>query len=165
MLSKKTVQAAKLINKYDLKTIEKCSYPGDYEAAIIEQWKTCIDAANGVSEKRNAANSIFITVNTALLAVITSSPSVRNILLSIVGIFICFLWARLIENYRILNKVKYGIINEIEAMLPLSPFKTEWYRLHEHKSYTGLTKIEKTLPIVFILLYGMTSFYQIMILL
>lgn len=161
-MSKKTAQEVKSTNEHDLKMMEKCSYPSDYEASIIEQWKTCVDAANGVSEKRNTANSIFITVNTAVIAVITSSSSGRSILLAIVGIFICFLWTRLIENYRILNKVKYDIINEIEAMLPLSPFKTEWYRLHEHKNYTGLTKIEKALPIVFVLLYALMALYYIM---
>lgn len=143
----------------EIESVEKNIYSGDYEATIIEQWKTCVDTANGITEKRNSANSIFITVNTALFAVITFSLDYRSILLSAVGIFICTLWLKLLYNYRRLNEVKYEIINEIEELLPLAPFKAEWYRLHSRKNYTGLTKIERSLPIVFIVLYGMAILY------
>lgn len=160
-MSKKTEKTSKLKKGESLKMVEKDHFYGDYEATIVEQWKTCIEAANSVSDKRNAANSIFITVNTALLAVITSALAVNGILMSAVGVFICILWLRLLESYKVLNKVKYSIINEIEEMLPLSPFKAEWFRLHSQKNYSGLTKIEKVLPVVFIVLYGLTALYQV----
>ena len=56
-----------------LEMIEKEAFAGDYESTVLEQWKTCISEANGISEKRNNANNIFITLNTALFAVITFS--------------------------------------------------------------------------------------------
>ncbi len=146
----------------NLQVIEKDSFRGNYEATVIEQWKTCVETANGITEKRNTANSIFITVNTALFAVITFSLEYRSILLSAVGIFICVLWLRLLNNYRILNEVKYDIINEMEELLPLSPFKTEWARLQKGGKYTGLTKLEKALPIVFIVLYGLAILYPVL---
>ena len=146
-------------NRTDIISNDKNTYPGDYEATIVEQWKTCVETANGITEKRNAANSIFITVNVALLAVVTFSMDYGSILLSSVGIFICVLWLKLLDNYRQLNEVKYDIINEIEEFLPLAPFKTEWNRLKKKGKYKGLTMIEKALPIVFIVLYGLAILY------
>ena len=137
----------------ELQSVEKSDFSGDFEPTIIEQWKTCVEAANGITEKRNTVNSIFVTINTALFAVVTLSSDCKNILLSGVGILVCFLWLQLLENYKTLNKVKYDIINEIEEMLPLAPFKTEWSRLQNQKGYTGLTEIEKMAPWIFMILY------------
>ena len=36
-----------------LEMIEKEAFAGDYESVVLEQWKTCIAEANGISEKRN----------------------------------------------------------------------------------------------------------------
>lgn len=141
--------------KRDLFSVEKRLFGGDYESAVIEQWKTCVDAASSITEKRNTANSIFITINTALFAVITFTLDLRSIFLSGIGILISCLWLMLLANYKRLNTVKYDIINEMEELLPLSPFKTEWERLLKDGKYAGLTKIEKTLPVVFLALYGL----------
>lgn len=144
-----------------IESVDKSTYQGDYEATIVEQWKTCVDIANGITDKRNMANSIFITINTALFAVVTFSLDYKSIFLSVIGIAICILWLKLLENYKRLNEVKYDIINEIEDMLPLTPFKAEWNRLNYQGNYTGLTKIEKILPIVFVVLYGMAILYPL----
>ena len=144
-----------------IESLDKNTYQGDYEATIVEQWKTCVNIANGITDKRNMANSIFITVNTALFAVVTFSLDYKSMLLSMIGISICILWLKLLENYKQLNEVKYEIINEIEDMLPLAPLKTEWNRLRCQGKYTGLTKIEKALPVVFIVLYGMAMLYPL----
>lgn len=146
----------------DLVSVDRDSFGGDYDAAVVEQWKTCVETANSITEKRNVANGIFITVNTALFAVITFSLDYRNILLAAVGIIICVLWIQLLDNYKRLNEAKYDIINEIEAMLPLSPFKAEWTRLCKQGNYIGLTKIEKMVPIVFLVLYGMAVLWPLL---
>lgn len=36
----------------DLQVIEKDSFRGNYEATVIEQWKTCVETANGITEKK-----------------------------------------------------------------------------------------------------------------
>ena len=144
-----------------LESVDRDMYSGDYEATILEQWKTCVETANGITEKRNTANSIFITVNTALFAVVTFSLDYKSILLSSIGIFICVLWLKLLDNYKQLNEAKYDVINEIEELLPLAPFKAEWNRLNKKGEYKGLTKIERALPIVFIVLYGLAVLYPV----
>ena len=145
-----------------LENINKDSFTGDYENTILEQWKTCIAEANAISEKRNTTNNIFITINTALFAVITFSLDYKSIFLSVIGILICILWICAISSYKKLNSVKYEIINEIELMLPLVPFTVEWYRLNTKYEYVRLTKIEKFIPYMFIVLYAISILYPVL---
>lgn len=144
-----------------LESINRNKYKGDYEATILEQWKTCVEAANGVTEKRNNSNNIYITINTALFAVITFSFDYKSILLSLIGIVISILWINSINSYKKLNSVKYSIINEIERKLPLAPFAYEWDKLCNERKYIRLTKIEKILPGLFIGLYSFSILWPI----
>lgn len=145
----------------ELEMLDKEVFAGDYESAVLEQWKTCIAEANGISEKRNSANNIFITLNTALFAVITFSLDYKSILLSVIGIVICILWICTINSYKKLNSVKYEIINEMESKLPLAPFTSEWDRLNNKHKYLRLTKIEKFIPWMFIVLYSISILYPV----
>ena len=120
---------------------------------VVEQWKTCVEMANSNSEKRSNTNSIFITINTALIAILPFSLGMKGVVLSAVGIVICILWIRTINNYKKLSSVKYSIINEIEKQLPIAPFSAEWNRLKNEENYTDLTKTERVLPVVFIILF------------
>ena len=54
-------------------------------------------------------------------------------------------------NYLILKK--FNVINEIEKKLPVKPFNDEWKKLERNKQYKDSTRLEKTLPIMFIVLY------------
>lgn len=136
-----------------LDSISKKKYGQDYDATVLEQWKTCVEMANSNTEKRTNSNNIFITINAALLAVVSLSLDYKNIILSVVGIAVCVVWLHSIESYKKLSSVKYHIVNEIERRLPLKPFTYEWCTLNNEKKYLGLTNIEKTLPWLFILLY------------
>ena len=135
-----------------LKSKKRREYKGDYDATVLEQWKTCVEMANSNTEKRTNANNIFITINSALFAVITFALDYKSILLSAIGIIVCILWLNTIKSYRKLSDVKFAIVNEIEKLLPLSPFTHEWSELQATR-YVGLTKIEKILPWLFLVLY------------
>ena len=136
-----------------LDSISKKKYGQDYDATVLEQWKVCVEMANANTEKRTNSNNIFITINAALLAVVSFSLEYKSIILSVVGMVVCVVWLCSIESYKKLSSVKYHIVNEIEQRLPLKPFTYEWFTLKNEKKYLGLTKIEKTLPFLFILLY------------
>lgn len=136
-----------------LESISKEEYGETYDSVVLEQWKTCVEMANSNTEKRTNSNNIFITINAALLAIVSFSLEYKSIIFSIVGISVCIVWLYSIENYKKLSSVKYHIINEIECQLPLAPFGDEWERLKNEKQYIGLTKIEKVLPWLFIFLY------------
>ena len=137
----------------ELESKSRKKYEGDYDATVLEQWKTCVDMANSNTEKRNTANNVYITINAAILAIVTFTLDYKSILLSIVGILICALWIKTIRSYTKLSKAKYDIVNEIEKKLPLQPFTCEWKELNK-VGYTGLTKIEFVLPVVFIVLFA-----------
>lgn len=135
-------------------------YQGDYDEAVLEQWKTCVEMANCNTDKRNTSNNVFITINSAVLAIVTFSLDYKSILLSIIGIVICLLWIKTIKSYTQLSQVKYDIINEMEKYLPMQPYTYEWHKLQKNK-YVGLTKIEKLLPIVFIVLFSISILYPV----
>ena len=136
-----------------LDSISKKKYGQNYDETVLEQWKLCVEMANTNTEKRTNSNNIFITINAALLAVVSFSLEYKSIILSVVGIAVCVVWLCSIESYKKLSSVKYHIVNDIEQRLPLKPFTYEWCTLKNEKKYIGLTKIEKTLPCLFILLY------------
>lgn len=136
-----------------LESRNKRKYGAEYNSAVLEQWKTCVDSANNNTEKRNSANTLFITINVALCAAVSFSWDYKSIFLAVVGIVVCILWLNSIRSYRQLSSVKYQIINDIEKKLPLAPFTYEWEILKKD-SYVGLTTIEKLLPWIFIVMYA-----------
>lgn len=145
-----------------LESVSKEVYGDNYDAVVLEQWKTCVEMANSNTEKRTNSNNIFITINAALLAVVSFSLDYKSIILSVVGIAVCIVWLYSIENYKKLSSVKYHIVNEIEDRLPLAPFSYEWEKLNNEKKYIGLTRIEKVLPWLFAFLYVISILWPIL---
>ena len=139
-----------------LESVSKEVYGDNYDSVLLEQWKTCVEMANSNTEKRTNSNNIFITINAALLAVVSFSLDYKSIILSVVGIAVCIVWLYSIENYKKLSSVKYHIVNEIEDRLPLAPFSYEW------EKYIGLTRIEKVLPWLFAFLYVISILWPIL---
>ena len=145
-----------------LESISKKDYGENYDSAVLEQWKTCVEMANSNTEKRNETNNLFIAINAALFAVITFTWEHKSILLSVIGIVTCILWLNSIRCYQQLSHVKYDIVNEIEKKLPLSPFTYEWEKLKLEHNYIGLTKIEKVLPWLFLVLYAISILWPLL---
>ena len=144
-----------------LKSVSPDKYKGNYESDVVEQWKSCVEAATSITEHRANSNNVFITINSALLAVITYTLSAKSVLLSLVGITICVLWMRSIQSYHQLSSAKYHIINDIESLLPLAPFTHEWEQLKDKYHYQGLTNIEKLLPWLFVGIYILSILYPL----
>ena len=145
-----------------LESVSKEVYGDNYDSVLLEQWKTCVEMANSNTEKRTNSNNIFITINAALLAVVSFSLDYKSIILSVVGIAVCIVWLYSIENYKKLSSVKYHIVNEIEDRLPLAPFSYEWEKLNNEKKYIGLTRIEKVLPWLFAFVYVISILWPIL---
>ena len=144
-----------------LNSVPRKNYGEEYNSTVLEQWKTCVEMANYNTEKRVSSNNIFITINAALLAVISFSLDYKSIVLSVVGFAVCVVWLYSIKSYKNLSSVKYHIVNEIELLLPLKPFTYEWETLSKKNKYVGLTKIEKALPWLFISLYIISIFVPV----
>ena len=120
---------------------------------LLNQWQTCVDMANSVSQRRDNMNNIFITLNLAIMAAVSITWDIKSLFILIAGITICILWILNIRNYKLLNTAKFNVINSIEEKLPSAPFKDEWQFLKNSKKYMDSPTLERILPITFIILY------------
>jgi len=134
------------------------------DSFLIEQYKLYLESIEKVSEKRQNANSYFLTINSGVcvaIGFILSEDLLAGFksffwLIPVSGIILSFFWYRLVNSYNQLNKVKFEILNRIEEMLPLTLYKSEWKELGEgkdKKKYLPLTNLEIRIPFLFILIY------------
>lgn len=118
---------------------------GDDSGTILEVYKTAVEMADRTSARRAGANSFFLTLNTALAAVVGIVSAARKppphgnlptfdpyglVLTAAAGIVLSLTWRALLRYYRRLNAAKFDVINEIEKSLPVKPFTDEWAVLH-----------------------------------
>lgn len=127
------------------------------EELLLNQWQTCVEMANEISHRRDTMNNLFVTINIALIAMISYVWSIKTIFVSLIGIVFCIVWIRFIINFKMLNEEKFKIINEMENQLPVKPFNNEWNKLQSNKKYTDGTTIEYILPSTFIIAYIIIS--------
>lgn len=112
---------------------------------ILELYKTAVEMADRTSARRAGANSFFLTLNTALAAVVGIVSSARKppphgnlptfdayglVLTAIAGIVLALTWRALLRYYRRLNAAKFDVINKLEERLPARLFTDEWAILH-----------------------------------
>ena len=140
-------------------------YPQEYFAHALEQYKLCVEMADRVSQRRQSAHALFLTVNAGLIALLgwtlpAETPPLEPIWLVMVGFVGALLsgtWFLLIRSYRDLNRAKFMVIQQIERQLPLRPFAAEWElvgRGADSALYRPFTKLEPCVPLVFMLLYA-----------
>jgi hypothetical protein len=106
--------------------------------------------ADRTSARRAGANSFFLTLNTALTAVVGIISSARKpapngsalpsfdpfglVVTAIAGIVLAFVWWLLLRYYRRLNGAKFDVITRLEQRLPAQPYTDEWTILHPGES-------------------------------
>lgn len=132
---------------------------------LLEIYKLHAELADRVSQRREGANRLFVSLLTgtliflvALLRYGAETMPVGAILtaVSIFGIFLAVAWYIIIRSYRQLNSGKFAALHELEEKLAYPFFKREWELLEEGKSrsrYWKLTVVETFLPVIFTLLY------------
>jgi len=131
------------------------------EKDILEIYKMLVEMADRVSQRRQSANSFYLSVNTAIIggaAYLSQSAAgyFGNSAVSIAGIAICVLWIRTVVSYKSLNAAKFEVITTLEERLPVSPYKDEWAILDvdgDGKRHRPFHKTEVLVPIVFILIH------------
>lgn len=127
-------------------------------------FKLYLLTAEKVSDRRANANTWMLSVNSAITSLygflthgqnFTSEPQANVWLwaLPLAGILVCCSWVSLIESYRVLNNAKFQVIEEIEAALPHRLFRSERHH-YEKLGRRDLSKIERFIPISFIVLYA-----------
>jgi hypothetical protein len=111
---------------------------------VLELYKTAVEMADRTTARRAGANSFFLTLNTALAALVGIVSSARKppphgnlptfdafglVLTAVAGIVLALTWQSLLRYYRRLNGAKFAVINNMEKSLPAQPFTDEWAML------------------------------------
>ena len=114
-----------------------------------------------MSARRATANAFFLTINTALLAFLSTGPQDLVRLVAFAGAALSVTWWVLIKSYRDLNAAKYGVITDMEAKLEAKMYGNEWERLKQGRvkgwrgRYAEFTTVEQVVPVVFAGLYAL----------
>ncbi|WP_377267411.1 hypothetical protein [Peterkaempfera sp. SMS 1(5)a] len=135
-----------------------------YQSALIEQYKLCVEMADRVSARRNAANTFFLTVNSAVVTLLAAVLPTTNgapvgalIVGLIVLLLICLSWFTLIRSYRQLNAAKWAVIGALEDKLPAYAYsRAEWGLLgsgNDWRKYLQLSYVEQWVPVGFAVAY------------
>lgn len=120
---------------------------------ILEQWKVCVEAANATSQRRDSMNNLFASLNLAILAAISFTWNMKSLVLLVAGTVLCIVWIIFINNYKLLNKEKFKVINSLECSLERQPLNDEWEALKKCEKYKDATWLERIMPIAFVLIY------------
>ncbi len=152
------------------------TYGSEYKSHVLEQYKLYVEMSDRISERRQAANTYFLTVNTAIVAVLgllanRADGLVNSIFLVSVGIsgmVLSYSWYRLIVSYRQLNSGKFHVILAIERQLPLRLYDAEWTAIGQGKDprlYRPFTTIETAVPFIFFAIYVVLSLFSLLLIL
>lgn len=124
-------------------------------AERLEIYKLLAEMADRVSQRRQASNNFYLSVNTAIVAATaylgsSLGPRGPTVVVSIAGIAICVAWAWSIQTYRTLSQAKYQVLHEVEGRLALQPFTDEWRVLTEgERRHLSFHRVEVVAPWVF----------------
>lgn len=135
------------------------------QSAILDQYNSYVEMADRISQRRGLTNTFFLTINTAVFALIgvfLTSKAITGepwwLLIPLIALLgQCFAWYYIVRSYRQLNTAKYRVIGALEERLPASPYwNAEWDLLgkgENAKKYWPLSHIEQWIPILFTALY------------
>ncbi len=147
--------------------MKKVEYGEDFRSHLMEQYRLYVNLADAMSIRRSKTNVFYISVLSALLAVISLTKTLLTngalLLTGLLGIILCYVWFINLQSYRQLNRAKFKVIHEMELHLPFSCYKKEWSLLGKGKDkgkYLQLTKVEQNVPIILAVPYILLSLYS-----
>jgi hypothetical protein len=132
----------------------------DPQQLQFDLYKLYLETAEKVSDRRAQANAWMLSVNSAVVALYgylegADGPKGHQAwpwAIPLAGALVCLTWAALLASYRKLNSAKFTVLHEIEAGLPLQPFKRE-RDVYKASGRWSFARIERGVPWTFIVLY------------
>ena len=133
---------------------------------VLEIYKLHAELADRVSQRREGANRLFVSLQTGLLVFLAASlrfgtgdvsADAVMVFIGIAGVMLSAAWYVVIRSYRQLNTGKFEALHELEKNLAYPFYKREWELLGEGRDvrrYWRLTVVETLLPLVFGLLFA-----------
>src|SRR5215208_7006305 len=139
---------------------EQMSEDNEDTGQYLDLYKLAVEMADRVSARRATANAFFLTINTALLAFVSSGLDDMLWLVALAGIALSGTWWVLLKSYRELNAAKFDVITKMEKNLKAQIFDDEWKRLKEKRQegwrdrYAEFGAVERFVPLIFAALYA-----------
>ncbi len=129
---------------------------------FIRQYVLLVESADRASARRQATNSVLLTISSALVATwgvgtgTDVSHSASRLVITVVGILVAALWWSLLEAHKKLSEAKFAVIVDMETQLPYPALTTEWKSLQE-SGYREVTTLEGWLPAIFVIVHVLLS--------
>jgi hypothetical protein len=116
----------------------------DNDGMVLELYKMAVEYADRFTSRRATTNSFFLTLNTALAAIVGIISSARRppphgnlpafdgfglVVTAVAGIVFALVWRALLSYCRRLSTAKWAVITELEKRLPVQLFADEWNHL------------------------------------
>ncbi|NEO71343.1 hypothetical protein [Moorena sp. SIO3H5] len=157
-------------DKSHLENIVNEKYGDKFHDHLLGEYKIYIEMMDRISSRRNQANQFYISLLSGLFGLVSilidknffsSSHNLILLLLSFLGLILCFVWLTTINSYRQLNLLKFQVIGEMEHYLPFACYSREWEIWKDNKkTYMRLTEVEKYVPIVLATAYFVLFVYS-----
>ena len=134
----------------------------DPAVSTLELYKLGVEMADRVSARRGTANSFYVTLQSALIAMLGFLTSDQRhpdhwLLVAVcgAGVITAGTWFLVLRSYRDLNAAKFNVITRLEDQLPHRLFADEWATLKKDNlkwwrpRYAELGTVERVAPAVF----------------
>jgi hypothetical protein len=125
-----------------------------------------------LSDRRQALNSIYISVNSVLLGAVAILAQLGGIsslgflaveaFVAFAGFFIAGQWTRMIKKYQSLLHFRFSALIEVEALLGIDE-TLKIYTREEGEKLFGFSELELQLPRIFRLFYLVGTFLLVII--
>ena len=138
----------------------------------LELYRLYLATAERVSDRRAAANTWMLSVNTAVIGLYGYLGGDRApvppadrwlwfLAVPAVGLLLCLAWAALLASYRKLNAAKFRVLQELESELPFPVFtrEQEIYKTSNRKQFAS---VEAWIPILFTALYTLILCFRLL---
>ena len=134
-------------------------------AELLEIYRLHAELADRVSQRREGANRLYVSVQLALVVLLAAIVRFGTgdvpqwVVLTAIGIIgssLSISWQTVIRSYRQLNSGKLKTLHELEDQLSFPFFKREWDILgkgEDRAKYRKLTRVESLLPFIFLALF------------
>lgn len=139
---------------------------GSSSDELIEIYKLHAELADRVSQRRDGANRLYVSLLVGLVVVLAAllrfgiGEAPEELIIAAIGIFGGLLsasWYVVIRSYRQLNSAKFRVLHDLETKIAYPFFTLEWdpeSAGRKSNRYWRLTLVEQTLPIIFALLFS-----------
>lgn len=136
---------------------------------LLEIYKLHVELADRIGQRRQTTNQFYLSLVTALFVIFSFlfnkdvsayvSAYRGGIIISVVGILICFIWLGHIHAFKQLSAEKHSVLLKLEAQLPFAFYQLEWDQLTSKRKYLRQTRIEKWTPVLMLVIFVFIGVY------